>query len=415
MGPLVLVMPNRAYRADDFLAAAARAGAEVIVASDRCHMLDGVYRFPEGSLVLDYHQPERAAEDLVAQTRARRPAAIVATEGETPALVAALAARALGLRAVGVAAARAARDKYRMRIACAAAGVPVPSFAMVPLEDPVPPLGFPCVLKPRFLAASRGVIRADDPRGYAAAHARLSALLAIPEVRALDPDAAGSLLVEEFVPGPEVALEGMVDRGRVVPLAFFDKPDSLDGPFFEETYFVTPSRHPEATQAAAWRVAESAAAALGIEDGPIHAELRLGRRGPVLLELAARSIGGLCGRMLRFGAGMTLEDVIVRHALGLELAPPARDRRAAGAVMLPIPAAGVLRAVDGVDQARALPLIEDVVITAPLEGELVPLPEGSSYLGFVFARGAAPDEVEAALRAAQAKLRFTIVPTLPTV
>jgi biotin carboxylase len=408
MGPLVLVMPNRAYRADDFLAAAARAGAEVIVASDRCHVLDGVYRFPAFSLVLDYRDPERAAETLVEATQAMRPAAIVATEGETPALVAALAARSLGFGG-----ARAARDKHRMRVVCAAAGVPVPGFAQVPSGQPAPPpLGFPCVLKPRFLSASRGVMRADDEATWYAAHQRLARLLAVPEVRAIDPGAAATILVEEFVAGPEVALEGLMVEGRLVPLAFFDKPDPLDGPFFEETLYLTPSRHPEALQQSAWKVAEAAAAALGIDDGPIHGELRLGERGPVLLELAARSIGGLCGRMLRFGAGLTLEDLIVRHALGIEVTPPSLERRAAGVMMLPIPAAGVLRSVDGVDDALAVPGIEDVTITAPIESELVPLPEGSSYLGFVFARGGAPGEVEAALREAHRRLELTITPLL---
>jgi biotin carboxylase len=418
MRPLVLVMPNRAYRAGDFLAAAQRAGAEVLVASDRCHMLDERYAFPRESIVVDYHDPEGAAATIAAAAAPHRPQAVIATEGETPALVAALAARALGLPALGVSGARAARDKLASRRACAGAGVPVPRFAAVPAAGagatPPPAIGFPCVLKPTFLAASRGVMRADDPAGYAAAHRRLAALLAVPEVRALDPAAAELILVESFVPGAEVSLEGIVRRGELLPLALFDKPDPLDGPFFEETLYVTPSRHPAALQDAAIAVAAAAARALGIDDGPVHAELRLGPSGPVLLEIAARSIGGLCGRMLRFGAGLTLEDVIVRHALGLELGAPARERRAAGVMMLPIPAAGVLRGVRGVDAARAVAGVEDVVITAPLESELTPLPEGSSYLGFLFARGERPDEVEAALRAAHRELGFDVTPLLPT-
>jgi biotin carboxylase len=415
MRPLVLVMPNRAYRADDFLAAAERAGARVLLASDRCHVLDGRYAFPVESIVVDYHDPEGAAATIAAAARPFEPQAVVATEGETPALVAALAARALGLRALGVSAARAARDKLAMRRACAAAGVPVPRFAVVDVDAAEPPaLGFPCVLKPTFLSASRGVMRADDAAGYAAARRRLAALLAVPEVSALDPAAARLILVESFVPGPEVALEGIVQAGALTPLAIFDKPDPLDGPFFEETLYVTPSRHPEALQDAVVEVAAAAARALGIDDGPIHAELRLGPDGPVLLEIAARSIGGLCGRMLHFGAGLTLEDVIVRHALGLEIGAPARERSAAGVMMLPIPAPGVLRSAAGVDAARAVPGIEDVVITAPLESELVPLPEGSSYLGFLFAKGATAAAVEATLRAAHAQLRFDITPLLPT-
>jgi biotin carboxylase len=417
MPQIVLVMPNRAYRADDFLAAADRAGVSVVVASDRCHVLDGVYAFPPRSIVVDYLRPEDAARAIVDAVAGERPAAVIATEGETPALVAALAARALGLPALGVSAARAARDKKIMRARCAAAGVPAPAFAAVSVDDPRPPpgIGFPCVLKPRFLSASRGVIRADDDEGYARAHARVAALLAVPEVAALDPAAAREILVEAFMPGTEIALEGMVTGGAVLALAFFDKPDPLDGPFFEETLYVTPSRHPAEVQEAAWAVAGAAARALGIDDGPIHAELRLSPEGPILLELAARSIGGLCGRMLRFGAGLTLEDVIVRHALGLEVAPPPRERAAAGVMMLPIPAAGVLREVSGIDEARAVPGIEDVAITARLESELVPLPEGSSYLGFLFARAATPGAVEDALRRAHRHLRFVITPTLPTV
>ncbi len=419
MGPLVLVMPNRAYRADDFLAAARRAGVEVVVASDRCHVLDEVWDWPADALVVDYLDPEGAAAAIVEAVRARAPAAIVATEGETPALVAALAARALGLRAAAVGGARAARDKHRSRLLCREAGVPVPPFTLVPTADPQVALarvrdafGFPCVLKPLFLSASRGVIRADGEASFLAAHARIAALLAVPEVRALDPDAAAGILVESFVPGGEVALEGLVRDGRLRTLALFDKPDPLDGPFFEETLYVTPSRLPDTLQARVEAVCAAAAAALGIDDGPVHGELRLGPDGPVLLELAARSIGGLCGRMLRFGTGLTLEDVIVRHALGQDVVA-ARERQAAGVMMIPIPSAGVLRAVSGVDEARAVPGVEDVVVSARLEEELVPLPEGSSYLGFIFARAAEPASVEAALRRAHACLRFEITRVLP--
>jgi biotin carboxylase len=266
------------------------------------------------------------------------------------------------------------------------------------------------VLKPRFLSASRGVIRADDRAGFAAAHARVAALLAVPEVRALDPDLARSILVEEFVPGAEVALEGLLTDGALEVLALFDKPDPLDGPFFEETLYVTPSRLPAPAQQDIADVVAAAARAMGLAWGPVHAELRLGRSGPVLLEVAARAIGGLCGRILRFGAGLPLEDLIVRHALGEPVARD-RERAAAGVMMLPIPAAGILREVAGVDAASRL--VDDVVITARLEQELVLLPEGDSYLGFLFARASTPAEVEDRLRRAQRELRFEIRPVLP--
>ena len=408
---LLFVMPNRAYRADDFFAAAERVGAEVVVASDRCHVLDEKYVWPDRSIVVDYHAPHDAADKIVAEAGPLD--GIAGTEGETPALVAALVAQRLGLLANPPEAAVLARDKRRMREVCARAGVPVPRFAVTAIADPAPlppGLAFPVVVKPTFLGASRGVIRADDAASYRAARARLARLLRDPEIRARAPEQADHILVEEFVPGIEVALEGLMDDGHMTRLAFFDKPDPLDGPFFEETLYVTPSRHPESVQAAAWAVAEAAARAMGLVHGPVHAELRLGPSGPVLLEVAARSIGGLCGRMLRFGTGMGLEDVIVRHALGLPVART-REGQAAGAMMLPIPCAGILRKIDGLDEARGH--ADDVIITARLESELVPLPEGDAYLGFLFARAADPATVERRLRRAQAALRFVITPILP--
>jgi biotin carboxylase len=407
---LLLVMPNRAYRADAFLAAAARAGAEVVLASDRCHQLDHAYEWPATSIVVDYHDPAAAARAILARAGAVR--GVVGTEGETVALVAALVAAELGLPSSPPAAAALARDKHGMRRALAAAGVPAPRFAAVSVRDPAPPaLPFPLVLKPTFLGASRGVIRADDEDGYRAAHARIARLLAVPEIRARARESAEEILVETFVPGAEVALEGLLDRGRLVPLAFFDKPDPLDGPFFEETLYVTPSRHPEALQRAAWDTVLAATRAMGLVHGPIHAELRLSPEGAVVLEVAARSIGGLCGRMLRFGTGLGLEDVLVRHALGRPVVPE-RERAAAGAMMLPIPAAGILRAVDGVEEARRH--VDEVALTIDLERELVPLPEGDAYLGFLFAHADHPAEVEARLRRGHAALRFTVVPKLPT-
>jgi biotin carboxylase len=227
-----------------------------------------------------------------------------------------------------------------------------------------------------------------------------------------DPDLA-RVLVEEFIPGPEVALEGLLSRGELHVLALFDKPDPLEGPFFEETLYVTPSRHPAPLQEAVARAVSQGCSALGLVEGPIHAELRLSPEGPRILEIAARSIGGLCGRALRFGVGITLEELILRHALGVRNEPPPREKRAAGVLMLPIRKRGVLEQVRGLDDARQVPLVEDVVVTAHLREEIVPLPEGASYLGFVFARGESPAEVEAALREAGAKIEAVVAPRLP--
>ena len=219
------------------------------------------------------------------------------------------------------------------------------------------------------------------------------------------------MLVEDYIPGAEVALEGLLDDGRLRTLALFDKPDPLDGPYFEETLYVTPSRLPAEAQAAIERAAAAAAASLGLRQGPIHAELRWNEGGAFLIEVAARSIGGLCSRTLRFGTDMSLEELILRQALGLPI-DAARQGRAGGVMMIPIPAAGHLRRVEGVDAAAAVPGVETVEITARMNHPLIPLPEGDSYLGFIFARGETPAEVEAALRAAHARLAFEIVPEM---
>ena len=261
--------------------------------------------------------------------------------------------------------------------------------------------------KPLVLSASRGVIRANTDVELVAAWQRISAILAELDVQSLG-EGARKILVEDFVPGVEVALEGMLTDGRLTTLAIFDKPDPLDGPFFEETIYVTPSRLREADQEAIVDCAARASGALGLTDGPIHVELRINDAGPWLIELAARSIGGLCSRTLSFGTGMSLEEIIVRHALGWPIASLVREHPAAGVMMIPIPRAGILERVDGLEAARAVAGIEEVTISMHQGQRIVPLPEGSAYLGFIFSRAVTPGEAEASLRRAHALLDFTI-------
>jgi len=305
----------------------------------------------------------------------------------------------------------AARDKFQMRQCLAAAGLRVPRFRRIALgENPVLAargVEFPCVLKPLSLSASRGVIRANTTEQFVVAFKRITALLARDDVT-VSGDAARYLLAEEYVPGLEVALEGLLIDGRLHVLALFDKPDPLEGPFFEETIYITPSRLPEVVQQAIRTTTAAACAALGLTEGPIHAELRVNDDGPWVLEIAARSIGGLCSRTLRFGTGMTLEEIILRHALGWPIDTLERQRPAAGVMMIPIPRGGTLKAVQGVEDAKATAHVEDVVISVHVGQEVVPLPEGWHYLGFIFARAAAPADVEDALRIAHSRLKFRI-------
>jgi biotin carboxylase len=417
-GSLLLLVPTTSYRLDDFQAAARRLGVPLLLGSDLCHRIEDTFGELPDQVSLDYRHPERAAEQI-AEAAARRPVRGVVPTSDATAVIGALAAERLGLPWNPPEAARRAANKHAQREALRAAGLPVPSFRRLDLDgDPAAAAAeapYPCVLKPLIFSASRGVIRADDPGAFVAAWRRIAKLLhdTRAERRARSREDDHAVLVEGFVPGPEVALEGLLRGGALEVLALFDKPDPLDGPFFEETLYVTPSRHPAALQAEVARLVQAGARALGLAEGPVHAELRLSPAGPVILEIAARSIGGLCSRTLRFGAGLTLEEVLVAHAMGIPLEGVRREARASGVMMLPIPRRGVLHGVAGVEAARAVPGVVDVVITAPEGREVVPLPEGDSYLGFLFAKGETPAEVEAALREGHRRLAFDLRAPLP--
>jgi len=406
---LLLLVPTTSYRAPDFMAAAARLGVEVIVG---CEAAQPAAPLSAGGLVaVDFRNPNRGIAQIADLDAARPLDAIVGVD-DASVPIAARAAAALGLPHNPPAAVAASGDKHAFRRALAAAGLPTPPFRRLGLgADPAAAARrapYPCVLKPLALSASRGVIRADDAAGFVAAFARIATLLRRPEVAAGLGRLGQAILVEGFIPGREVALEGLLVAGRLHVLALFDKPDPLDGPFFEETLYVTPARlAPEAREAVA-AMARRTVAALGLREGPVHAEFRLNAAGVWPIEMAARSIGGLCSRTLRFATGLALEDLILRRALGETAPPPPPLEGAAGVMMIPIPASGRLVRVDGIEQARAVPGIEDVRITVPIGQVLVPWPEGDRYLGFVFARGDDPDTVEAALRAAHARLSFAI-------
>jgi biotin carboxylase len=395
-------------------------GVPVVVGTDRCHRIEDAFGPTEGLLSIDYRKPTEAAEEI-ARAAIREPIVGVVPVDDGTAVIAALAAERLGLPRNPPAAARRTANKLAQREALAAAHLPVPWFRAFPLaggpDAAAAAVPWPCVLKPLGLSGSRGVIRADDPDSFRAAWRRIQAILSVARSdRKPREDGEGNhVLVEAFVPGAEVALEGLLRNGRLELLALFDKPDPLDGPYFEETLYVTPSRHPAALQEEVVRTLAAAARALGLQEGPIHAEARLGPAGPVVLEVAARTIGGLCARALRFGAGASLEEIVVAHALGMPLDSIRRESRASGVMMLPIPCRGVLHGVTGLEDARSVAGVEDVVVTAPVGREVVPLPEGDAYLGFLFARGETPGAVEASLREAHRRLSFDIRTPLPTV
>ena len=402
MARVLLLIPSRTYRTHDFMTAASRLDVEVVVGSQHRPALAAW--MAGRHLRLDFDDIRGSTERVVAFAQTRPLAAVVAVD-DAGTLLAAAAARALGLAHNPVEAVVAARDKARMRERFAQAGLLTPRFTTAAIDADANAIAatirYPCVVKPIDLSASQGVVRADDIASFPTVFARVAGIVA----------ACGSnggrrtLLIEDFIPGEEVAVEALLRRGELEVLAIFDKPDPLNGPFFEETIYVTPSRLAPAQQAKVEETTARSARALGLTDGPIHAELRLNDAGIWMLEVAARSIGGLCSRTLRFGSGISLEELILRHAAGLPMPSHQRERAAAGVMMLPIRERGRLRAVEGQDEAKQVPGVDGLVITIPQGEALVPLPEGDRYLGFMFARAGSPDAVESALRRAHARLR----------
>ena len=400
---VLLLLPSGTYKAPDFLEAARRLDVDVVVASETEQTLADA--MGDRALVVDLSDPAGSAKRITSLA-ARLPLDAVVGVDDQGLLIAALAANELGLPANDPEAVRRTRNKAAMRTALGAAShgdLRQPVFRVVQSGVDVGAiageLGWPVVVKPVSLSASRGVIRADDPAEADRAAMRVRAILQEDGHPAAEP-----ILVEAYVPGEEVAVEALLRGGQLEVLAIFDKPDPLTGPYFEETLYVTPSRLPAELQAEIGTSVAQAAAAIGLTEGPVHAELRIDPEGrPWMLELAARTIGGLCARTLRFAAGVTLEELVLRHALGLPI-DPRRERVAAGVMMLPIPAAGRLVAVHGQDEARAVPHVTALEISIPVGGQVRPLPEGDRYLGFLFARASDPAIVEDALRAAHSHL-----------
>ena len=422
---LLILCTTTGYQTRAFVEAAEKLGLDVVFGTDRCHVLEDPWQ--DGALALRFEDPESSARQLVEFANAARIDGIVSL-GDRPTPTAARACRALNLPHHSPEAADICRDKYLSRERLRAAGLNVPAFTRFSLDsDPRELLAsrdaaihFPCVLKPLALSASRGVIRANTPEEFFNAFEQIKAMLRTPEVQVMRESTSQFIQVESYIEGEEIAVEGLLDRGRLQLLAIFDKPDPLVGPYFEETIYVTPSRLKTETQNAVMVTLERAASALGLFHGPLHAELRLNADGVWILEVAARSIGGLCSRALRFtspdlGNPISLEGLIIRLVLGNEIRTVRRESIASGVMMIPIPQAGIFEQAEGVEEALETPGVDEVIITAKPNQKLVPLPEGSSYLGFIFARGASPEFVEAALRQAHKKLRFVIQPALPVV
>jgi hypothetical protein len=390
------------YQVREFAEAARALDIELVLATDRCHILENPWG--DDAAPVRFEDPEPGIESLAA----RGPFDGILAVGDRPASVAAQAAEKLGLRFHPAGAARTAANKLLTRERFRDGGLRVPEFRICSSASPTTDIRYPCVLKPLDASASRGVIRANNPEEFRQAAERIARIR------------PGDILVEDYIPGREFALEGVVTAGTLQTLALFDKPDPLEGPYFEETIYVTPSREISDVQGHIRETAQAAVTALGLTDGPVHAEMRVNDSGVWMLEAAARPIGGLCARVLRFpapdrtGYG-TLEYLLLRHAAGEDVSGFHLAPGAHGVMMIPIPHAGVYRGVVGLEEARRVPGVEDIIITAKEGQQVLPLPEGSTYLGFLFFRGPTADEVVKGLREAHRRLQFLLPTALPVV
>lgn len=407
------------YQTRSFDEAARKLDAELVFVTDRCHQLEDPWS--DQALPVHFESPEPAAYGVLGAIRGRRINGILAL-GDRPVATAAYVARGLGLNYSHPAAVEACRSKLRMREVFREAGLRGPWFRSMALHPTPEPdlLGvtYPCVLKPLSLSASTGVIRANNRDEFLKAAVRIQRLLESPEIRATREPDLNQMLVEGYIPGKEVAVEGLLTEGKLRVLAIFDKPDPLEGPYFEETIYVTPSRLEKAQQRATEGCAADAVRALGLSQGPVHAEFRINEEGVWPLEVAPRPIGGLCAGALRFvsdegGEPIGLEELLLRHVLSLPGSDAPRENAASGVMMIPVPKSGIFESVEGEEEARNVPGITGLEITARLHDYVEVWPEGSSYLGFLFAKGETAEQVESSLREAHGKLRFELTPRLP--
>jgi biotin carboxylase len=411
------------YQTRSFESAARKLNVQLAYVTDRCHELSDPWN--DNAIAARFANPEEAAATAMQSLRGKPLRAILAL-GDAPAVAAAYAARGLGLPANHPAAVEACLNKFRMREVLRDAGIFNPPsnfwFRRMPLSpEPEPALlgiQFPCVIKPLSLSASQGVMRANNREEFHRAVRRLAHLLDRPDLQMKNPSSPREALVEEYIPGAEVAVEGILIDGELKLLAIFDKPDPLEGPFFEETIYLTPPRLSAQQHSAILDCATGSIRAIGLTHGPVHAEFRINERGIWPLEVAPRPIGGMCAASLAFSSAqysepIGLEELILRHAIGEDISAWQRETSASGVMMIPVPSSGIFQQVEGVENAKSIPHVTDIQITARLHDEILAWPEGSSYLGFIFAKAQSPATVEPALREAHSKLHFQIHPTLP--
>lgn len=407
MRSVLLIAPHNSYRIHAYIEAAQHLAIHLVIASESQYSLVSAVA---AGIQVDFSDDTLSLERILQAHVVHHFQAVISSD-DGGVRLASVAAQALGLSSNAADSAELTRRKDLARDRLMSCGVPVPDFRTVNLSNTLEvqlcDLVYPVVLKPVAMSGSKGVIRANNQDECLDALARIKLILA----HLSDAGERESVLIESYISGKEVAFEGLLHKGWLNQLTIFDKPDPMEGPFFEETYYVAPSRLPSDDQQLIFNRVASACEAYGLKEGPVHAELRLSGKEAYIIEIASRTIGGDCADMLKFGLNIGLEELVLLQALGRPIDIPIL-KDSMGVLMIPIPSQGVLRRVEGISDAKKIKHITDVGISVREGYELVPLPEGSSYLGFIFAKAPTPALVEAALRAAHNCLNIVIAPSI---
>ena len=403
---ILFIAPPQSYRIAPYLKAAKELDCDLTIASMGEYSL--VSPIAEG-IHIDFADHEAALARLKEHHQQHPFNAVIGGDDLAVELASRLA-NELGLAHNSPQASLLTRRKDLARAHLQQAGVAVPAHSLIDLTRPLAiqleQLHYPCVLKPLAMSMSRGVIRVDNTEQAQQACARIESIIQ----EALVEEEQQKILAEQYIDGEEIAYEGLLTNGELKTLLFFDKPEPLTGPYFEESYYITPSRQDKDIQQRVYEVVKAACDSYGLVTGPVHAELRVDEDGKVwVLEVAARTIGGECARLVELATEQSLEKLVLSNALS-QLHSLPELKGAAGVLMIPTTQAGVLRRVEGVMAAQNVEGIKEVVLSVREGHQLVPLPEGSSYLGFMYGLAETPEQVEQALREAHAKLNVVIAP-----
>ena len=406
---VILIIPSASYRTGPFMNAIKKLDLKVLVISDKSQVFSGKY--PDNLIIINFNHWKDKSVEISKWAKNNGLKAVIGVDEESIVLAANLS-NFLNVDHNSIESVLLTKNKYLMRTELIKTGLCSPWFKIFSIYESsnkiINEISFPCVIKPTFLSGSRGVMRVNTKKELSEGIKTLNELLSLDELRKRGGKQSDYIMIEEYIPGKEVAIEGIVSEGKLTMLAIFDKPELLEGPTFEETIIVTPSVLTKKIQYSLLETLQVVVKALGIVKGPVHAEARINRNGNYILECASRSIGGLCSKVLEFQGGISLEELILRSYLGRNIEKSKLIGNARGVMMMPTEKKGILKEIGGVKDALVVKGVTDLQITVKPGEKLQPLPKGDRYLGFIFAGGNNQEFVINALKNAWSKIEIVL-------